>query len=170
LRFHHDKHHAGYVTKLNGLVEGKPELEGKSLEELVRTQAGGIFNCAAQTINHEFYWNCMSPNGGGPAVGPVADAINKKWGSFEAFQEAFTQAAATHFGSGWAWLVQTADGVDVVGTHDAGNPLTEGKKPLLTCDVWEHAYYIDFRNDRAKYINTWWSTVNWEFVNAQLAH
>eukprot|EP01012_Entosiphon_sulcatum_P065113 TRINITY_DN93978_c0_g1_i1.p2 TRINITY_DN93978_c0_g1~~TRINITY_DN93978_c0_g1_i1.p2 ORF type:complete len:196 (+),score=47.32 TRINITY_DN93978_c0_g1_i1:42-629(+) len=170
LKFHHDKHHAGYVTKLNALVADKPELAGKSLEDLVRSEKGGIFNCAAQTLNHTFYWHCLSPAGGGEPTGPIKEAIDATWGGFEAFQKAFTDAAVGHFGSGWAWLVKDAAGkLSIVQTHDAGTPLTDGHTPILTCDVWEHAYYIDFRNDRPSYVKTWWGAVNWAFANENLS-
>jgi len=166
LKFHHDKHHAGYVTKLNALTASMPDLQSKSLEELIKTQKGGIFNCAAQTWNHTFYWNCLSPNGGGAPTDPIKSKINAKWGDFDKFKEAFTNAAVNHFGSGWAWLVKEANGdLAIVDTHDAACPITENKKPLLTCDVWEHAYYIDYRNDRAAYVKKFWDLVNWDFVN-----
>mmetsp|Transcript_45027 Transcript_45027/g.113422 ORF Transcript_45027/g.113422 Transcript_45027/m.113422 type:complete len:195 (+) Transcript_45027:105-689(+) len=167
--FHYEKHHCGYVAKLNAAVKDKPEA-GKSLEELVRTAEGGIFNNAAQIWNHNFYWKSLSPNGGGEPTGKIAEAITAAFGSFQAFKDQFTAAAATHFGSGWAWLVQTKDGaLAITSTHDAGCPLRDGATPLLTCDVWEHAYYIDFRNDRAKYIETWWKLVNWEFASQNLS-
>jgi superoxide dismutase, Fe-Mn family len=167
--FHYGKHHAGYVNKLNAATEGS-ELASKSLEELIKTQQGKVFNCAAQTWNHTFYWNSMKPNGGGQPSGELADAIKSEFGSFEAFKEQFSTTAATHFGSGWAWLVKNADGkLAVVGTHDAGNPLVDGQTPLLTIDIWEHAYYLDYQNARATYIETWWKLVNWDFVAANFA-
>lgn len=169
LSFHHGKHHAGYVKKLNAAIEGDESLQGKSLEELVKTTSGGVFNNAAQTWNHTFYWHSMSPNGGGEPTGAIKEAIERDFGSFDAFKAAFTKEASTHFGSGWAWLVKNADGkLEVTSTHDAGCPLTDGKTPLLTCDVWEHAYYIDRRNARPDYIASWWSLVNWDFANANL--
>jgi Fe-Mn family superoxide dismutase len=169
LKFHHDKHHVGYVTKLNALIADKPDLQSKSLEDLIMTQKGGIFNCAAQTWNHTFYWSCMAANGGGAPSGQVGDRINAKWGSFDKFKEEFSGVAAGHFGSGWAWLVINKGGeLEIVATHDAGCPLTDGQKPVITCDVWEHAYYIDYRNDRAAYIKAWWDTVNWDFANKNL--
>jgi Fe-Mn family superoxide dismutase len=170
IEYHYGKHHKGYVTKLNTLTEGKPELQSQSYEQLILTQQGAIFNCAAQTWNHTFYWNCLAANGGGPATGALAEAINAKWGSFDKFKEEFTAKATNHFGSGWVWLVRNADGsLDIVDTHDAGCPLTNKQTPILTIDVWEHAYYIDFRNDRVKYIATWWGLVNWEFANSNIS-
>ncbi|WP_113906461.1 superoxide dismutase [Fe] [Aliidiomarina celeris] len=165
LEFHYGKHHQTYVDKLNGLVEGS-DLAGKSLEEIIRSSDGGVFNNAAQVWNHTFYWHCLSPNGGGEATGALADAINAKWGSFEKFKEAFTNSAVNNFGSAWTWLVKTADGgVDIVNTSNAQTPLThEGVTPLLTVDVWEHAYYIDYRNARPKYMEAFWALVNWEFA------
>jgi superoxide dismutase, Fe-Mn family len=165
LSFHHGKHHATYVTNLNNLVPGT-EFEGKSLEEIITSApAGGVFNNAAQIWNHTFYWNSLSPNGGGEPTGAVADAINKAFGSFNEFKTKFSTSAATNFGSGWTWLVKNADGsVEIVNTSNAGCPLTDGKTPLLTCDVWEHAYYIDYRNARPKYVEAFWNLVNWEFA------
>ena len=169
LEFHYGKHHQTYVTNLNNLVPGT-EFEGKSLEEIVLKSSGGIFNNAAQVWNHTFYWNSLSPNGGGEPTGALADAINAKFGSFAAFQEEFTKCAVTTFGSGWAWLVKNADGsLALVSTSNAATPLTTGQVPLLTCDVWEHAYYIDFRNARPKYLEAFWSLVNWEFAAANFA-
>eukprot|EP00760_Papus_ankaliazontas_P015472 PhM_4_TR16534/c0_g1_i1/m.96725/K04564/SOD2; superoxide dismutase, Fe-Mn family len=169
LTFHYDKHHQGYVTKLNAAAASNPELAAKSVEDLIASEKGPIFNLAAQIFNHTFYWSCMSPNGGGAPTGPIADKINADFGSFDKFKEVFTAAAVGHFGSGWAWLVQdTAGKLQVVQTHDAGCPLTDGQTPILTCDVWEHAYYIDFRNDRPKYIAAWWGLVNWNFANSNL--
>ncbi len=170
LEFHHDKHHATYVTNLNNLVPGT-EFEGKSLEEIITSApAGGIFNNAAQVWNHTFYWNCMAANGGGEPAGPLADAINAAFGSFGEFQQKFATSCATNFGSGWTWLVKNADGsVEIANTSNAGCPLTDGKTPLLTCDVWEHAYYIDYRNARPKYVESFWNLVNWEFVAQNFA-
>ncbi|ODC03644.1 superoxide dismutase [Terasakiispira papahanaumokuakeensis] len=170
LEYHYGKHHQTYVTKLNGLVEGTDNA-GKSLEELIKTApAGGLFNNAAQVWNHTFYWNCLSPNGGGEAKGAIADAINSKWGSFADFQKDFDEKAAANFGSGWTWLVKNSDGsIEIVNTSNAGNPLTDGQTPLLTVDVWEHAYYIDYRNSRPNYLNAFWSLVNWDFVNQNFA-
>lgn len=170
LEFHYGKHHQTYLDKLNGLLPGT-DFEGKSLEEIIRGAKGGIFNNAAQVWNHSFYWNCLSPNGGGKANGAVADAINSAFGSFEQFQQEFTNSAITNFGSGWTWLVQQEDGsVAIVNTSNADSPLTtKGLTPLLTVDVWEHAYYIDYRNARPKYMEAFWALVNWDFVNANLA-
>lgn len=170
LEFHHGKHHNTYVVKLNGLIEGT-ELENKSLEEIIKTSTGGVFNNAAQIWNHTFYWHCLSPNGGGEPTGDVADAIAKSFGSFEEFKAKFTDSAINNFGSSWTWLVKKADGsLDIVNTSNAGTPLTEeGVIPLLTVDLWEHAYYIDFRNLRPDYMNAFWALVNWEFVAQNLA-
>ena len=170
LEYHHGKHHATYVTKLNGLIEGT-EFEGKSLEDIIRTSSGGVFNNAAQIWNHTFYWHCLSPNGGGEPTGAVAEAINKAFGSFDAFKEKFTESAINNFGSSWTWLVKKADGsLEIVNTSNAGTPLTEeGVTPLLTVDLWEHAYYIDYRNARPNYMNAFWNLVNWDFVNQNFA-
>ncbi|MGM0412227.1 MAG: superoxide dismutase [Pseudomonadota bacterium] len=165
LEYHHGKHHNTYVTKLNGLIPGT-EFENASLEEIIqKAPAGGIFNNAAQVWNHTFYWNCMSPNGGGEPSGALADAINAKFGSFADFKEKFAEMAVGNFGSGWTWLVKKADGsVEIVNTSNAGNPLRDGDTPLLTIDIWEHAYYIDYRNARPKYVENFWNLVNWDFV------
>ena len=168
LEFHYGKHHAGYVKKLNAAIEADSSLAGKSLEDLIKTQKGGVFNNAAQVWNHTFYWNSLSPGGGGEPTGSIAEAINKSFGSFSDFKEKFSAAAGGHFGSGWAWVVKDGDKLAIVDTHDAGNPLTEGKKPVLTCDVWEHAYYIDYRNARPDYIAAWWNLVNWDFASQNL--
>ena len=166
LEFHYGKHHQTYVTNLNNLVPGT-EFEGLTLEEIVVKSSGGIFNNAAQIWNHTFYWNSLSPNGGGEPVGDLANAINRTFGSFDAFKEAFTKCAVTTFGSGWAWLVKNKDGsLALVSTSNAGCPLTEGQTPLLTCDVWEHAYYIDYRNARPAYLEAFWALVNWDFASA----
>ncbi len=168
LEYHYGKHHQAYVTNLNNLIKGT-EYENASLEEIVKKSSGGVFNNAAQVWNHTFYWNCMSPNGGKPA-GKVVDAINAKWGSFDKFKEEFSKSAVGNFGSGWTWLVKKGDGsVDIVNTSNAGTPITGSDKPLLTCDVWEHAYYIDTRNARPKYVENWWNLVNWDFVNQNFA-
>lgn len=164
LEFHHDKHHQTYVTNLNNLIEGT-EFADKSLEDIVTSApAGGIFNNAAQVWNHTFYFNCMSPNGGGEPSGELAEAIDAAFGSFADFKEKMSTSAVTNFGSGWTWLVKGNDGLEIVNTSNAGSPLTDGKKPLLTIDVWEHAYYIDKRNARPAYINSFWNVVNWDFV------
>ncbi|MFM5751264.1 superoxide dismutase [Fe] [Aeromonas veronii] len=170
LEYHHGKHHNTYVVNLNNLVPGT-EFEGNSLEEIIKTSNGGIFNNAAQIWNHTFYWHCLSPNGGGEPTGALADAINKAFGSFAEFKDAFTKSAIGNFGSSWTWLVKKADGtLAIVNTSNAGCPLTEaGTTPLLTVDLWEHAYYIDFRNLRPKYMETFWALVNWEFVAKNLA-
>ena len=170
LEYHHGKHHATYVTKLNGLVEGT-DMANKSLEEIVKTSEGGVFNNAAQIWNHTFYWNCLSPNGGGEPTGALADAINAKWGSFADFKAALNDKAVNNFGSSWTWLVKKADGsLDIVNTSNAATPLTEkGVTPLLTVDLWEHAYYIDYRNARPKYLEGFWALVNWEFAAANFA-
>ena len=170
LDFHYGKHHQTYVDKLNGLLPGS-EFEGQSLEDIIRGTSGGMFNNAAQVWNHTFYWNSLSPIGGGDPSGSIAAAIDSAFGSFEQFKEAFTNSAITNFGSGWTWLVKNADdSLAIVNTSNAGTPLTdEGVTPLLTVDVWEHAYYIDFRNARPNYMKAFWALVNWEFVNANLA-
>jgi Fe-Mn family superoxide dismutase len=167
--FHYGKHHQAYVTNLNNLIPGT-EFETMSLEDIIMKSSGGVFNNAAQVGNHTFYWNCLSPNGGGAPTGALADAINAKFGSFDAFKEAFNKSGATNFGSGWTWLVKNADGsIEIFNTSNAGTPMTSGKKALLTIDVWEHAYYIDYRNARPKYLETIWDKVNWEFVAANYA-
>ncbi|BFM21192.1 superoxide dismutase [Gilvimarinus japonicus] len=170
LEFHYGKHHKTYVDKLNAAVPGT-EFEGKTLEEVVKTSKGGVFNNAAQIWNHTFYWHCLSPNGGGAASGSVASAIDAAFGSFDKFKEEFTAQAVGNFGSGWTWLVKKADGsVAIVNTSNAETPLTDDSvTPLLTVDVWEHAYYIDYRNARPKYMDAFWALVNWEFVNANFA-
>ncbi|KAG5496244.1 hypothetical protein JKF63_02545 [Porcisia hertigi] len=171
INFHYGKHHKGYATKLNAAAESNPALASKSLEEIIKTEKGPVFNSAAQIFNHDFYWRSLSPNGGGEPTGKVAAAIKDSFGSFEKFKEEFTNAAFGHFGSGWAWLVKdTSSGkLKVYQTHDAGCPLTEPNlTPILTCDVWEHAYYIDYRNDRAAYLNAWWGLVNWSHASSQI--
>jgi len=167
LEYHYGKHHAAYVTNLNNLVPGT-EFEGKSLEEIVKSApAGGLFNNAAQVWNHTFYWNGMSPSGGGEPTGAVADAISAAFGSFAEFKEKFAASAVGNFGSGWTWLVKTADGsVEILNTGNAGSALTADVTPLLVVDVWEHAYYVDTRNARPKYVGNWWNLVNWDFVAA----
>jgi len=168
LEYHYGKHHAAYVNNLNNLVKGT-ENESKSLEEIIKNSSGGLFNNAAQVWNHTFYWNSMSPNGGGEPTGKVLDAINAKWGSFDAFKEEFNKAAAGNFGSGWTWLVKKTDGsLDIVNTDDAETPITTDDVPLMTCDVWEHAYYIDYRNARPQYLEKFWNLVNWDFVASNL--
>ena len=171
MEFHYGKHHQAYVTNLNNLVKGT-EFENAGLEEIVKkAPAGGIFNNAAQVWNHTFFWHSMKPGGGGQPSGKLGDAINRKWGSFEAFKEAFGKSAVGNFGSGWTWLVKKPDGsVDIVNTSNAATPLTTGDKPLLTVDVWEHAYYVDYRNARPKFVETFLaSLVNWEFAARNFA-
>lgn len=164
LEFHHGKHHQAYVTNLNKLLPGS-EFENKGLEEIVRKATGGIFNNGAQVWNHTFYWNCLSPQGGGEPTGELLEALIEDFGSFAEFKEKFSTAAATLFGSGWAWLVTDEDGkLQIVQESNAGNPLRNGLEPLLTCDVWEHAYYIDKQNRRPDYIADFWKLVNWEAV------
>jgi len=169
LEYHYGKHHAAYVTNLNKLIPGT-EFENLPLEELIkRAPAGGIFNNAAQIWNHSFYWQCLAPKSGGEPSGAAADAIKKDFGSFAQFKEQFTKAAVTTFGSGWAWLVKNKDGkLAIESTSNASTPLKDGRKPLLTCDVWEHAYYIDYRNNRAGYVEAFWKLVNWKFVEQNL--
>lgn len=167
LEYHHGKHHKTYVDKLNAAIPGT-EFENLSLEDTIKRSSGGVFNNAAQIWNHTFYWNCMAPSAGGEPGGALADAINKAYGSFSDFKSKFTDSAANNFGSGWTWLVKNADGsVEIVNTSNAGTPLTSGKIALLTCDVWEHAYYIDYRNARPKYLEAFWNLVNWEFAAKQ---
>ena len=169
LEFHYGKHHQTYVTNLNNLIPGT-EFENMLLEEIVMKSSGGIFNNAAQIWNHTFYWNSLSPNGGGAPTGDLAAAIDKAFGSFAAFKEAFTKTAVTTFGAGWGWLVKNADGsLALVSSSNAACPLTDGQTPLLTCDVWEHAYYIDYRNARPKYLEAFWNLVNWDFAAANFA-
>ena len=170
LEYHYGKHHNTYVVKLNGLIEGTPDAD-KSLEEIVTSSSGGIFNNAAQIWNHTFYWNCLSPNGGGAPSGALASAIDSNFGSFDEFKAKFTDSAVNNFGSSWTWLLQNADGgLAIVNTSNAGTPLTDdGVTPLLTVDLWEHAYYIDYRNLRPKYMEAFWALVNWDFVEANLS-
>lgn len=169
LEFHHGKHHNAYVTNLNNLIKGT-EFENLSLVDVVKKSSGGVFNNAAQIWNHTFYWNSLKPNGGGEPTGALADAITKKWGSFAAFKEAFTKSAIGNFGSSWTWLVKKADGsLDIVNTSNAATPITGADVPLLTCDLWEHAYYIDYRNRRPDYLGGWWSLVNWDFAAKNFA-
>ncbi len=168
IEFHYGKHHQTYVTNLNNLIKGT-EFENASLEEIIKKASGGLFNNAAQVWNHTFYWNCFSPNGGGEPSGALLEAINDAFGSFAEFKEKFTQSAATNFGCGWTWLVKTADGkLDIVNTTGAGTPMTDGHTALLTVDVWEHAYYIDYRNARPEYLKHFWELVNWDFVAGNL--
>ncbi len=168
LEYHYGKHHQTYVNNLNAMIPGT-EFEDLSLEEIIKKSSGGVFNNAAQIWNHSFYWNCLSPNGGGEPSGSVADAINAAFGSFAAFKEQFTDTSVKTFGSGWGWLVKNPDGsLAIESTSNAGTPMTEGKTALLTCDVWEHAYYIDYRNARPNYLKAFWELVNWDFVAKNL--
>ena len=169
LEFHYGKHHQTYVTNLNNLIKGT-EFDAMSLEDIVRKSTGGMFNNAAQIWNHTFYWNSLSPKGGGQPAGALAAAINAKWGSFDAFKDAFTKSAVGNFGSSWTWLVKKADGsLDIVNTSNAATPVTGADRPLLTCDLWEHAYYIDYRNRRPDYMAAFWSLINWDFAASNFA-
>ena len=166
LEYHYGKHHNTYVTKLNGLIEGT-EFADKSLEEIIKTSSAGVFNNAAQTWNHTFYWNSLSPNGGGEPTGALADAIKASFGSFAEFKAKFTDSAVNNFGSSWTWLVKNADGsLAIVNTSNAATPLTnESVTPLITVDLWEHAYYIDYRNLRPSYMEAFWALANWDFAS-----
>ena len=169
LEYHYGKHHQTYITNLNNLIKGT-EFENAELEEIVKKSSGGLFNNAAQTWNHTFYWLGLTPNGQGKPAGDLAAAIDAKWGSFDAFKAEFDKVAAGTFGSGWAWLVKKADGsLDLVSTSNAATPLTTDATPLLTCDVWEHAYYIDYRNSRPNYLGGFWNIVNWDEVAKRFA-
>ena len=168
LEYHHGKHHNAYVNNLNNLIKGT-KYENMSLEEIILSSEGPVFNNSAQIWNHTFFWNSLSPKGGGDASGSAQEAITKQWGSFEKFKEEFTKSAVANFGAGWTWLVKNKDGsLEIVNTSNAQTPLTTGATPLLTVDVWEHAYYIDYRNERPKFINGFWALVNWDFVNINL--
>ncbi|GGI87222.1 superoxide dismutase [Legionella impletisoli] len=168
LEYHYGKHHQAYVNNLNKLIDGT-QYANMELEEIIKQSSGGVFNNAAQVWNHTFYWHCMSPNGGGEPTGQLLEAINQSFGSFDKFKEEFTKTAASTFGSGWAWLVQDEDGkLNVMSTSNAGTPMTDGLKAILTCDVWEHAYYIDYRNARPEYLNSFWNLVNWDFAEKNL--
>ncbi|MEW5756349.1 MAG: superoxide dismutase [Fe] [Pseudomonadota bacterium] len=167
--YHYGKHHQTYVTNLNNLIAGT-EFEKASLEDIIKKSTGGLFNNAAQVWNHTFYWNCLKPKAGGEPTGKLAEAINKTFGSFSEFKTKFSNAAVTNFGSGWTWLVKNKNGsLEIVNTSNAATPMTDGKTALLTCDVWEHAYYIDYRNARAKYVESFWTIVNWDFVAKNFA-
>lgn len=169
LDFHHGKHHQAYVTNLNKLIDGTDH-ENAQLEDIILSASGGLFNNAAQVWNHTFYWHCLSPNGGGQPTGELATAINQAFGSFDAFKEKFSTAAATNFGSGWTWLVKNADSsLEIFSTDDADTPMRHQKQALMTIDVWEHAYYVDYRNARPKYIEAYWHLVNWDFINENFA-
>jgi len=164
LEYHYGKHHRAYVKELNNLIKGT-EFENATLEQIIRESSGPLFNNAAQTWNHTFFWNCLAPRGGGKPTGALAQAINDKWGSYAQFREAFSKSAVGNFGSGWTWLVVQSDGVAIVNTDDADNPLTKDDEPLLTIDVWEHAYYIDYRNERPKFVEAFLKNlVNWDFA------
>lgn len=166
--YHHGKHHAAYVNKLNNLIEGT-KYDSMELESIIKDSEGGVFNNAAQTWNHTFFWNCMSPDGGGKPTGKLLDEINSAFGSFDDFKEKFSNAAATLFGSGWAWLAKGPDGkLEILQLSNAGTPLTMNKKPILTIDVWEHAYYIDYRNARPQFIEKFWDIVNWDHALKQM--
>ena len=169
LDYHYGKHHASYVEKVNGLIRGT-EFAGASLEEIItKAPSGPLFNNAAQVWNHTFYWQSMSPDGGGEPTGKLLELINKRFGDFATFKEAFTSSAVNNFGSGWTWLVKTANGsLEIVNTSNAACPLTDGVTPLLTCDIWEHAYYIDYRNARPSYLEAFWNLVNWQFAAGNL--
>ncbi|SHE92146.1 superoxide dismutase, Fe-Mn family [Modicisalibacter ilicicola DSM 19980] len=165
LEYHYGKHHQAYVTKLNDLTDGTPDAN-KSLEEIIKSASGNLFNQAAQVWNHTFYWHCLSPQGGGEPSGALGEAISARFGSFDKFKEEFNAKAAGNFGSGWTWLIKTEDGgVDILNTDDADTPIAHDKTPLLTIDVWEHAYYIDYRNARPKYLEAVWNVINWDFVS-----
>ncbi|MBN4666369.1 superoxide dismutase [Fe] [Pandoraea nosoerga] len=169
MEYHYGKHHQAYVTNLNNLIKGT-EFENASLEDIIKKSSGGVFNNAAQVWNHTFFWNTLSPKGGGAPSGDLAKAIDAKFGSFDAFKEAFTKSAVGNFGSGWTWLVKKTDGsVDIVNTSNAATPITGSDKPLITIDVWEHAYYIDYRNARPKFVEAFWNLVNWDFAAKNFA-
>jgi Fe-Mn family superoxide dismutase len=167
LEYHHGKHHQAYVNNVNNLIPGT-EFENADLETIIKKADGGIFNNGAQVWNHTFYFNQFSPNGGGEPTGALAEAINKSFGSFEAFKDEFSKAAATLFGSGWAWLVKKDDGsLEIVKESNAGNPIRNGLTPILTCDVWEHAYYLDKQNKRPDYIADFWAIIDWNVVGGR---
>lgn len=168
LEYHYGKHHQAYVTKLNTLIKGS-EFENATLEEIIKKADGGVFNNAAQVWNHTFYWHCLSPQGGRQPAGELGKAIDSAFGSFEAFKEQFTQTAINTFGSGWAWLIKKGDSLEIISTSNADTPLKHNQCALLTCDVWEHAYYIDYRNARPNYLAAFWELVNWDFVASHLA-
>lgn len=168
LNYHYGKHHNAYINNLNNLIK-ETKFEKMSLEEIILSADGPIFNNAAQVWNHTFFWNSLSPQGGGIPTGKLLELINTEWGSFEAFKENFTKSAISNFGSGWTWLIQDKNGkLQIVNTSNAQTPMTTGSHPLLTLDIWEHAYYIDYRNERPKFINAFWSLVNWNFAEGNL--
>ena len=163
--FHYNKHHAAYVKKLNPLVEGTPQANIDLREMVIQAPAGGVFNNAAQAWNHTFFWNCMSPSGGGQPTGELLAAIERESGGFEAFKKEFSDKAATLFGSGWAWLAADGQGkLEIMPLSNADTPLRHGQEPILTLDVWEHAYYIDYRNERPRFIEGFWDVINWDFA------
>ncbi|QQS40650.1 MAG: superoxide dismutase [Fe] [Acidobacteriota bacterium] len=166
--YHYGKHHQAYVTNLNSMIRDT-EYEDMSLEEIIKKSEGGLFNNSAQVWNHTFFWHCMGPDKGGEPTGKIGDAISEKWGSYDSFKEAFEKSAVGNFGSGWTWLIKSGDGVEILNTSNADNPMKSGKTAILTLDVWEHAYYIDYRNARAKFVDAFWNVVNWDFVNENLA-
>lgn len=169
LEYHYGKHHQTYVNNLNGMIDGT-EYADMELEDIIRKSSGGMFNNAAQVWNHTFYWNCLSPDGGGQPDGKLAEAIQRDFGDFDSFRDEFTKASVGRFGSGWGWLVQKPDGkLEITSTPNAETPVTTDDTPLLTCDVWEHAYYIDYRNARPKYVEAFWNLVNWDFVAKNMA-
>ncbi len=167
LEFHHGKHHQAYINKLNELIKGT-KYEKMDLVEIILSSEGQIFNNAAQAWNHTFFWNCMRPDGGQEPNGKVAELINKKWGNFEKCREEFSEKAVANFGSGWTWLVQGNKGIEIMNTSNADTPKAHNLKALLTLDVWEHAYYIDYRNERPEFVEAFWNVVNWDFVNSNL--
>lgn len=167
LNYHYGKHHKAYVDKLNELIKGT-KFESMDLESIIKSADGPIFNNAAQHWNHSFFWNCMKPDAGGTPSGKLADMINQKWITFQKFQEEFSKQAVANFGSGWTWLIQSGDGLEILNTSNAENPLKLGKKALFTLDVWEHAYYIDYRNARPDFVKAFWNVLNWEFVSKNL--
>jgi len=167
LEYHYGKHHKKYFTTLTGLIEGT-DLENKSIEDIIKVSDGSVFNNAAQTFNHTLYWNCMTPGSPGKPTGDISDLINKNFGSFSIFKEEFSKDAATLFGSGWVWLLKDGDKLWIEKTANAGCPIRDDKNILLTCDVWEHAYYIDYRNARGKYVDAWWNLINWNFVSKNI--
>lgn len=170
LDYHYGRHHATYVKKLNNLIAGT-KFESMQLEDIIRESTGNIFNNAAQVWNHSFYWKCLSPDGGGEPKGELASTIEQSYKSYTEFKKQFSEAAVGNFGSGWTWLVKNADGrLEIINTSNAETPITDGKQPLLTCDVWEHAYYIDYRNARPSYLEAFWNIVNWDFAAQNAQH
>lgn len=168
LEFHYGKHHNAYVVNLNNLIKDSTH-QNKSLQEIIRSSEGAVFNNAAQIWNHTFFWHSLSPNGGGAPKGEVLQMINASWGDFETFKSEFTKSAISNFGAGWTWLVKNKEGkLAIVNTSNAQTPLTTDLIPILTVDIWEHAYYIDYRNERPKFINAFWALVNWDFANKNL--